>query len=78
VLRWIDALPMSALVFAAVWLGLAPFFPEPHLVEKIRMLSKGTLSRPLDIFDLFMHSAPLLLLAIKVVRQMMAGTTPAG
>lgn len=46
-------------------IGLAPFSPEPHLVEKIRMLIQGTLKRPIDIFDLFFHSAPLVLLVVK-------------
>lgn len=47
-------------------LGLAPFVPEPHIVEKLRMLVKGTLTRPLDIFDLVLHAAPFILLAVKL------------
>jgi hypothetical protein len=58
--------PYSILVPVAVLLALAPFVPEPHLVEKLRMLSRGQLSRPLDIFDLFLHGAPLVLLLIKI------------
>jgi len=49
-------------------LGLAPFLPEPHVWEKLRMLATGTLSRPLDIFDLAMHGAPWLLLLAKAGR----------
>jgi hypothetical protein len=37
-------------------------------VEKLRMLSQGTLTQPLDIFDLLMHATPLVLLAIKIWR----------
>jgi hypothetical protein len=45
-------------------LGLAPFSPEPHLVEKARMLFSGALTRPIDIFDLVLHGAfPVLLIA---------------
>ena len=55
----------------AVFLALAPFAPEPHLWEKLKMLSAGTLSRPIDIFDLFLHGTPLLLLVLKFIR--MAG-----
>jgi len=60
-------IPTSTLVIAALFLGLAPFFPEPHLWEKLKMLSDGTLSKPIDIFDLFMHGTPLLLLILKLV-----------
>jgi len=58
--------PYSILVPVAILLALAPFVPEPHLVEKLRMLSKGDLSRPIDIFDLFLHATPLALLLLKV------------
>ena len=55
------------LIIACLTLGLAPFVPQPHIVEKLRMLFSGTLSRPVDIFDLLMHSAPFVLLAIKAI-----------
>lgn len=67
-LNWLDRMPLAPLLFAAILLGLAPFAPEPHLWEKLKMLFAGELSRPLDIFDLVMHSAPAILLAIKLVR----------
>jgi hypothetical protein len=34
----------------------------------MRMLSEGTLSRPIDIFDVFWHLLPVALLAIKLAR----------
>jgi hypothetical protein len=67
-LSWVDKLPVKPLLVVAVFFALAPFKPEPHLFEKLRMLSEGTLSRPIDIFDLFMHSFPLVLLAIRLIR----------
>ena len=67
-LNWIDKLPVKALLVIAVFFALAPFQPEPHLFEKLRMLSEGELSRPIDIFDLFMHSLPIALLAIRLIR----------
>nr|WP_315463149.1 hypothetical protein [uncultured Rhodoferax sp.] len=67
-IRWLDRLPVHWLLLFALGLGLAPFTPEPHLVEKLRMLAQGTLVRPLDIWDLCMHSAPLLVLAAKLGR----------
>lgn len=54
------------LVPLALFLGLAPFYPQPHLVEKLRMLAAGTLKRPIDIFDLFWHAWPIALLLWKV------------
>jgi len=35
--KWLDALPLAPLLVAVFILGLAPFVPEPHLLEKIRM-----------------------------------------
>lgn len=67
-MRWIDKTPLIVLVMLTVGLGGAPFFPEPHLVEKLRMLLSGSLSRPVDLFDLLMHGTPLVLLAIKLWR----------
>ena len=64
-LAWIDRLPWGVLAIAAAWLTFAPFFPEPHLWEKLKMLVTGTLSRPIDIFDLIMHATPLILIIIK-------------
>lgn len=48
-------------------LGFAPFVPQPHIVEKLRMLMAGILKRPIDIFDLFWHAWPFTLLAVRVV-----------
>ncbi|GAM08675.1 hypothetical protein OR1_00948 [Geobacter sp. OR-1] len=68
------------LVPLALILGPAPYFSEPHLAEKLRMLMNGTLHRPLDIFDLCLHAAPLLLLGFKVGadigRKILARKTP--
>ena len=71
ILRWFDSLPLGAILIPALFLGLAPFVPEPHLVEKIRVLANGDLSRPVDIFDLTMHGALPLLLVLKLVRDWM-------
>ena len=67
-IRWLDKLPLTWLALLAGWLAVAPLVPEPHLVEKLRMLSQGTLVRPLDILDLLMHAVPLLLLVAKLWR----------
>lgn len=67
-MTWLDRLPLKWLVVVALWLGVAPILPEPHLVEKLRMLSQGTLHKPIDIFDLFLHTTPLVLLALRLWR----------
>ena len=67
-MRWIDRIPLYLLILLAAWMAVAPISPEPHLVEKIRLLSQGNLKRPIDIFDLLYHLAPMVLLAIKVWR----------
>ena len=75
-MTFLDQMPLTLLVLAALTLGLAPFVPEPHIWEKLKMLASGTLTRPLDIFDFLLHAAPFLLLAAKLVRIAMGG--PAG
>ncbi|MEA2115998.1 MAG: RND transporter [Thermodesulfobacteriota bacterium] len=67
-MKWLDSIPLTALVIAAVILGGAPFVPEPHIIEKVRMLANGTLTKPIDIFDLAYHSLPILLLMLKLGR----------
>ncbi|MBC8338684.1 MAG: hypothetical protein ISR51_09270 [Rhodospirillales bacterium] len=67
-MEWLDNMPMGLLIVAAVLMALAPFTPEPHLVEKFRMLKAGTLTRPLDIFDVFWHLIPTFLLVAKLFR----------
>jgi len=67
-MNWIDKIPLSTLLIVAIVLGLAPFMSEPHLWQKIKMLMDGSLTRPIDIFDLFMHGTPTVLVALKLFR----------
>lgn len=64
-LNFIDTIPYEMLIPITILMLLAPFFPMPHLVEKLIMLKNGALNRPIDIFDLFFHLAPLIILIIK-------------
>jgi len=68
----LDQLPWSIVIIACLTLGLAPFVPEPHIWEKLKMLMAGTLARPIDIFDLLMHAAPFLVAALKLATPLMA------
>lgn len=65
-------LQWSWLIIACLTIGLAPFFP-PHLWEKIQMLTRGELVRPLDWFDLLMHATPWVLLVVKGLLEMKSG-----
>ena len=72
-MQWLDKIPLTALVLAAIALGLAPLVPEPHLWQKLKMLANGTLARPIDIFDLVMHASVPLLLAVRLFRMARSG-----
>lgn len=67
---WIDRLPLGMLLLVSLTLGLAPFAPEPHVWEKLKMLAAGELSKPLDIFDLLLHGTPWLLLMTAAARRL--------
>ena len=75
-MAWIDRQPLSLFILVAATLGLAPFLPEPHVWEKLRMLAAGELTRPLDIFDLALHGAPWLLLLFKLYRRFVLKRVP--
>jgi hypothetical protein len=64
----LDKIPYAILIVIAVFMILAPFKPMPHLLEKLIMLKNGTLSKPLDIFDLFFHLIPTIILLLKIYR----------
>ncbi len=62
----LDKIPLAMLAFPALFLAIAPLTGQPHLLEKLTMLIDGSLSKPIDMFDLFMHATPLILLIIKL------------
>ncbi|MCM4153877.1 hypothetical protein DHD05_19970 [Arenibacter sp. N53] len=55
-------------------LGLAPFFPEPHILGKLKWILGGaTGMKPMDWFDVVLHGFPFVLLfrilALKVLKK---------
>lgn len=70
-MSWLDKIPFAPLVMISLFLGLAPFVPEPHVWEKLKMLFDGSLGKPVDIFDLFMHGTPWVILGLKTTRHFM-------
>ena len=72
-MKYLDKIPLLPLAVIAIFLLIAPYprEPMPHLFQKITMLMNGTLSRPIDIFDLFQHGLPITLLVLKLIRMAM-------
>jgi hypothetical protein len=70
----IERIPLSLLLVLSLTLGLAPFSPEPHLWEKLKMLAAGELTAALDMFDLALHGTPWLLLIARLA--LMTRTRP--
>ena len=64
----LDKIPLGPIAMLAVLMLAAPFVPEPHLWEKAKMLMAGTLTKPIDIFDVFWHLLPTFVLVAKLVR----------
>lgn len=55
-------------LFASFTLGLAPFAPEPHLFGKVRWVLGGADGMAaMDWFDLALHGAPWVWLAVTLV-----------
>ncbi len=65
-----NLLEYKFLIPIVLFLGFAPFYPQPHIVEKIRMLAAGNLNKSIDIFDLAWHAWPFLLLAYRIYRDL--------
>jgi hypothetical protein len=65
----LDKIQYPVLIGMAAFMLLAPFTPMPHVLDKMIMLKNGTLTRPVDIFDLFFHLIPSVALVLKIYRQ---------
>lgn len=51
-------------------LGLAPFFPEPHVWGKLKWVWGGAVGMaPMDWFDLILHGTPWLLFLLLLIAQ---------
>jgi hypothetical protein len=70
--KFIDGLSWALVIILCLSLGLAPFNP-PHVWEKLQMLLRGKLVRPIDWFDFIMHGVPWVLLLLKIVYSLKKG-----
>ena len=68
-LNFLDKIEYPILIGIAAFMLFAPFTPRPHALEKLIMLRNGTLTNPVDIFDLCLHLVPTVALALKIYRQ---------
>lgn len=66
-LQWIRK-NTALFLMASLTLGLSPFFPEPHIVGKLRWILGGANGMELmDWLDFIMHGTPWLLLLVSLV-----------
>lgn len=58
------------ITIACLTLGLAPFFPEPHLFGKIKWIAGGAVGmQTMDWFDVLLHGFPwILLLRVIIIK----------
>ncbi|MCB0258614.1 MAG: hypothetical protein KDH97_20595 [Calditrichaeota bacterium] len=57
------------IILICLTLGLAPFFPEPHIVGKLRWIWGGAKGMTLlDWGDTLMHGAPWVILLFYLMR----------
>ena len=60
------------LLLLCLTLGLAPYFPEPHIAGKIRWLAGGAKGmQPIDYFDVILHGTPFILMLRFLVIKLM-------
>jgi hypothetical protein len=69
-LKLLDKTSVWILLVPAILLGIAPMGSQPHIAEKIGMMMSGTLTKPIDIFDLVLHSIFSIVLLVKIVRML--------
>ena len=54
---------IRVVILLCLTLGLAPYYPEPHIVGKVKWLFGGAVDMKLmDVFDLLLHGLPFILL----------------
>lgn len=64
---------LRLIIILCLTLGLAPYFPEPHLWGKLKwILGGGNGMKPMDYFDLLFHGIPFLLLIRYVIMLLVA------
>jgi hypothetical protein len=59
---------MKFWLVVSLTLGLAPFFPEPHILGKLKWIFGGAEGMKfMDWFDVFLHGSPWIFLMISLI-----------
>ncbi len=59
---------VGVFILLSLTIGLAPFFPEPHLWGKLKWILGGAEAMTgMDWFDFFFHGTPWILLGVSLV-----------
>jgi hypothetical protein len=59
------------LILLCLSLGLAPFFPEPHIWGKLNWIIGGAVGmKPMDWFDVLLHGFPFVLLIRLIILEL--------
>ncbi len=62
---------LRSAIMMSLTLGLAPFFPEPHILGKLRWVWGGAVGmQGMDWFDLVLHGSPWLFLIVVASAQL--------
>ena len=60
------------IILLCLTLGLAPFFPEPHIWGKLKWITGGAVGMEFrDWFDVVLHGIPFLLLIRLIVLKLL-------
>jgi len=55
-------------ILLCLTLGLAPFFPEPHIFGKVKWILGGAVGMgPIDWFDVVLHGFPYVMLVRLII-----------
>lgn len=54
-------------ILVTLTLGLAPFFPEPHIWKQLVNIYTGTFHQSIEWFDLALHGVPWIWMVIEVI-----------
>ncbi|MBK6947610.1 MAG: hypothetical protein IPH16_05605 [Haliscomenobacter sp.] len=66
-------------LLACLTLGLAPYYPEPHILSKLRWVGSGARGMQMkDLADLAVHGIPWLLLIRLFARNLFYAFFPKG